>query len=195
MDDGSCLSSGAKGAGNVPFGSDETLKADSLIKQHMIWAAGAGLIPIPAADIVAITAVQLKLLAQLAKLYGAPFRKEAAKAILGALFAGTFTGAIVAGTRSVLKLIPIMGHSAGACALSIYAAATTYAVGQVFVHHFRTGGTFLDFDPGKVKARFRQLYEKALEQLRLEAISPSKGAEDAGAAKRPDRRVGQEQHP
>ena len=40
------------------------------------------------------------------------------------------------------------------------AGASTYAVGQVFIQHFESGGTFLDFDPDKVKAYFAEQVEK-----------------------------------
>lgn len=157
------------------------IKADTQIKNHMIWAAGAGLIPIPIVDVAAITAVQLKLLAQISSLYGVPFKKELGKSIVGALVGSTSSSAIATGTRSLIKAIPIVGHTAGACALSIYAAATTYAVGHVFVHHFRTGGTLLDFNPETVRARFGELYQKAVERLRGESRRYSGTTDDDGA--------------
>ena len=38
--------------------------------------------------------------------------------------------------------------------------ATTYAVGKVFIEHFESGGTFLDFDPEKMRDHFQELYEE-----------------------------------
>jgi hypothetical protein len=42
-----------------------------------------------------------------------------------------------------------------------FGAAATYAVGQVFIQHFESGGTFLDFDPDKVREHFRQEFDRA----------------------------------
>jgi len=44
--------------------------------------------------------------------------------------------------------------------LPAVAGASTYAVGQVFIQHFESGGTFLDFDPEKVKGYFAEQFEK-----------------------------------
>jgi len=35
--------------------------------------------------------------------------------------------------------------------MPIVAGAATYAIGKVFVRHFASGGTFLTFNPEKVK--------------------------------------------
>jgi hypothetical protein len=42
-----------------------------------------------------------------------------------------------------------------------FASASTYAVGRVFIQHFESGGTFLDFDPDKVRAHFEAEFKKA----------------------------------
>ena len=42
---------------------------DDIIKRHVYWAIGAGLIPIPAADIAAVTAIQLDMLKQVCSFY------------------------------------------------------------------------------------------------------------------------------
>ncbi len=41
-----------------------------------------------------------------------------------------------------------------------FAAASTYAVGKIFVQHFESGGTVLSFNPDKV----RDYYEAELKQ-------------------------------
>jgi hypothetical protein len=40
------------------------------------------------------------------------------------------------------------------------AASFTYAVGKVFLQHFAFGGTFLDFDPKKVREHFARQFEE-----------------------------------
>ncbi|MDE2463441.1 MAG: GTPase, partial [Alphaproteobacteria bacterium] len=46
-----------------------------------------------------------------------------------------------------------------AVTLPSLAAASTYALGKVFIQHFESGGTFLDMDPDKVSAYFKEQYE------------------------------------
>jgi len=38
-------------------------------------------------------------------------------------------------------------------------AASTWATGKVFIRHFESGGTFLDFDPGKARAYYAEQFE------------------------------------
>jgi len=61
---------------------------------------------------------------------------------------------------SALKAVPIVGALAGAPAMAAFTAAYTWAVGNVFVQHFESGGTFLDFDPEKVRDHFRASFDQ-----------------------------------
>ena len=40
--------------------------ADKIVRSHVIWSMGAGLIPVPLFDLAAVTAIQIDLLKQLA---------------------------------------------------------------------------------------------------------------------------------
>src|SRR5262249_28279910 len=52
-------------------GSARREGADTLIRHHVLLSSGAGLIPIPLADVAAVTAVQVRMLEELTQLYGA----------------------------------------------------------------------------------------------------------------------------
>ena len=51
--------------------------------------------------------------------------------------------------------------SESALSRAAIAAASTYAVGLVFLQHFESGGTFLSFQPGQVREHFRKIFEGA----------------------------------
>jgi uncharacterized protein (DUF697 family) len=57
-------------------------------------------------------------------------------------------------------LIPVVGQTAGGMTMLATGGACTYALGKVFVQHFESGGTFLDFDPEKVKAYFAEKFKE-----------------------------------
>jgi uncharacterized protein (DUF697 family) len=63
-------------------------------------------------------------------------------------------------TTSLLKSIPLIGSLSGLVAVPALAAAFTYAVGKIFLQHFASGGTFLDFDPQKVREYFARQFEE-----------------------------------
>jgi uncharacterized protein (DUF697 family) len=133
---------------------------DPIIRKWTYAAAGAGLIPIPIADIAAIAAVQLKMVADLSAHYGVPFYRNQGKAAIGALTGTYISRQMSPLVGSALKAVPVVGQFGGALAMGLSAGASTYAVGRVFDTHFASGGTMLDFDASKVKSVFTREYEK-----------------------------------
>jgi uncharacterized protein (DUF697 family) len=131
------------------------LAAMQIVKRHSMYSAGAGLLPVPWLDLAAVTGIQVKMLNDLAKLYAVPFSEERGKSLVSALIGGivpTKMGYGAAG--SFIKGIPGIGGILGIFVVPGFAAASTWAVGKVFIQHFASGGTFLDFDPDKVRDHF-----------------------------------------
>ena len=64
------------------------------------------------------------------------------------------------GAGSVIKLIPGIGSFIGGATVSVFAGASTYALGEVFKKHFSTGGTILDFDPDRLRKYYKEKFEK-----------------------------------
>jgi uncharacterized protein (DUF697 family) len=136
--------------------SDKEMLANELVKKYSLYSAGAGLIPVPVLDWAAISGVQMKMLADLGALYGVPFEADRVKPIVSALiggYASTKLGYGIGG--GLIKSIPLIGQTIGMLAVPGFAYGLTYAVGKVFITHFASGGTFLDFDPDKVRAYFK----------------------------------------
>ncbi len=139
--------------------SNREEKANSIIKNHMIWSMGAGLIPVPIADIFAVSAIQLDMIRQLAKVYEIDFQHTQGKAYITAL---TGTGIARLGARAI-KFIPGIGSIMGGVTMAALSGASSYAIGEVFKKHFETGGTFLDFDPQRLKKYYDEKFEKGKE--------------------------------
>lgn len=138
---------------------DTTADADDIIRNHCYAAAGVGLIPIPWVDFIGLTAIQIRMLQLLSESYKIEFSEDKGKAIIGALVSGFLPVAIAAPVASFIKAIPLIGQTTGAITMSILGGATTYAIGRVFNQHFASGGTFLDLDPAKVRAYFKEQFE------------------------------------
>lgn len=132
-------------------------QADTIIRNSVVFASGAGLIPIPIADFMAVTAVQLEMIRRLSKLYNVDFRETEGKAAIMAL---TSSGLARLGGRMLAKMIPVVGSIVGGVAVSALSGATTYAVGEVFKRHFTKGGSFLDFDWASFKNFYNEKFEK-----------------------------------
>jgi len=150
-------------------------ETDRLIKNHTYGSMGIGLIPLPVVDFLALTGIQIRLLYKLSKFYGVDFSKERAKTIISSLI-GSFLPVATAGPiASMIKFIPIIGQTTGALTMLATSGACTYALGHVFVQHFESGGTFLDFEPEKVKAYFTEQF-KAGQKFAAEKTSSQKTA-------------------
>lgn len=135
-------------------------QADNIIRNSVVFASGAGLIPVPIADFMAVTAVQLEMIRRLCKVYKVDFKETEGKAALLAL---TSSGIARLSGRMIAKMIPVVGSIVGGVAVSALSGASTYAVGEVFKRHFNNGGTFLDFDWASFKNYYNEKFEKGKE--------------------------------
>ncbi|RME96181.1 MAG: DUF697 domain-containing protein [Bacteroidetes bacterium] len=132
--------------------------ADTVIRNHVIWSMGASfLIPIPVADVFAVSALQLDMIRQLARVYDIDFAETQGKAIITSLTSSTLARA---GARSLIKLVPGLGTVIGGVTVSIFNGASTYALGEVFKRHFDSGGTILDFDTERLRKVYKEKFEK-----------------------------------
>jgi uncharacterized protein (DUF697 family) len=131
-------------------------QAEAIIRSHVLWAMGGGLIPIPLVDFAVVTAIQLEMLQQLAQLYGVNYSRSTGKTFVSAL-----TGTTIASLgASFLKAIPGIGSIIGGTSMAIASGASTYAVGQVAINHFSNGGSLSNF----VEEQVKSVYDSAFEQ-------------------------------
>lgn len=136
-------------------------KAFQIVHRYAFGTSALGLLPAPGLDLVLVGAAQLKMISELAKVYGVPFRKGRVETVIAVLTGALVTGPINGLTASVLKLFPILGDFTGLIAGAISSSALTYALGVVFVQHFEAGGNVLNFDPAEMRAFFQKTYGAA----------------------------------
>lgn len=136
--------------------------AKGVIRRSTYWALGIGLVPLPLVDLVALTAVQVKMLKEISDIYEVKFFEDKAKTIVGVLIAGLGGLSLTAMVaRSLFRVVPVVGGLVAAVSLPVVAGAITTAVGNVFIMHFEAGGTLLDFDAKKMREYFRKEFDKA----------------------------------
>ncbi len=144
-------------------------QAKKIINEHVLWSMGGGLIPIPLADLAAVTALQMGMLEQLSELYGVKQTGTFAKTFVSGL-TGT---AIARFGASLLKVIPGIGTAVGGLAMVITSGASTYALGHVAMTHFANGGTLNNIDMDAAK----KAYDKAFEEGKDVAAKMKKKAD------------------
>ncbi|HFA49059.1 MAG TPA: DUF697 domain-containing protein [Bacteroidetes bacterium] len=160
--------------------------AETIIRNHILFSMGAGVIPVPIVDIFAVSAAQLDMIRQLCKVYDVDFAETQGKAIVSSLTTATLARI---GAGSLAKMIPVIGSIIGGVTNAAMAGASTYALGQVFKIHFETGGTILDFDVSRLKKLYKEQFEKGKkvaeemrQQQKAKRDAAEKAAEEAKAA-------------
>jgi uncharacterized protein (DUF697 family) len=141
-------------------GEERLHEAQRLVRRASAWGFGAGCIPLPLIDLATVTGVQLKMISNLSKLYGIPFRDHTAKNVVAGLMGSILPQTLAAGSvGSLLKAVPLVGGALGLLSMPGFSSAATYAIGQVFIKHMESGGTLLDFNVEKMREHFIDEFE------------------------------------
>src|ERR1041384_999517 len=120
--------------------SEKDMRAEEVIKRYATYSAAAGLIPIPTLDIAAITGVQIKMLADLAKVYDVQFENDRVRPIVASLVSGYLASKIGYGIGgSLLKSVPVFGQVFGVLSVPAFGAGLTWAGGRIFMQPFASG--------------------------------------------------------
>ena len=162
--------------------------SEDIVKDYALWAGGFGLVPFPIIDVAAITATQVRMVSELNKhyrrcypdRYDHKFSRERLRAIIASLIGGSVPVAAGTSVSSMLKGIPLIGQVIGLVTTPVFAWASTKAVGRVFIDHFDSGGTLLDFDPERMRHYYYRQFEAAKRGGR-----DRDGREEAGSAPPP----------
>jgi uncharacterized protein (DUF697 family) len=118
-----------------------------LVDRLALWSGAAGLIPVPLVDLAAVGGVQLYMLRRLSEIYGVPFSDNRGKSILASLAGAVIPYSTATTTAGIIKFFPIFGTAIGQLTMAAVSAPATWVIGKVFIQHFASGGTLLDFNP------------------------------------------------
>jgi uncharacterized protein (DUF697 family) len=119
-----------------PLAARRRVLARRIVDRHKNYAAVGGLVPLPAANIASVTAMNLRMVKQLSELYGVPFQRDRTRSLIIALIAGAVpTGAGLAASSTLMWIIP-GGLVWGLGAAALTAGALTRGIGLVFIDSF-----------------------------------------------------------
>jgi GTP-binding protein Era len=137
------LDDGGKGLLFAKHLRNRALACEAIIQSAARRAAMAGALPVPGADITAVTAVQVKLIADIAAVHGEKIGKDLTLFIIGEALAGGSKGFIRWGVEALKAAGWIPGGQLAAIATSALGAsvagATTYGVGHAAVAYLQKG--------------------------------------------------------
>ena len=170
----SALSAGSSAGIAARLGADPGLRdlyrhqADATIVGHALAAAGLGALPL--VDLMAVPALQARLLRQLGGLYGQSWDRRSIGEFLGLLGAGIGVayGARTAG-RGLVKLVPVWGQTLGAVWGASSAGATTFALGKAAAYWFANRRRGIDTDAEALRREFSEAFARGTRLVRLAA--------------------------
>jgi len=116
-------------------------QANVIVERHTAYAAVGGIIPVPIANVASITAVIVRMVKLLSDLYGIPFERDRARAIVVGLMGGAMPTGLGAVTTSTLFYVVPGSGLIGLAVSSIAAVACTRSIGRIFVEHFESGSS------------------------------------------------------
>lgn len=155
--------------------NERALVAESVIRKYVAFAVGGAAIPVPLADLAVITGVQLRMIQQLSKVYGKTFSEGPVRASILSLTGGTLSLVLGGVASSLIKVVPFVGTALGELGLPILAGSSTYAVGQVYLHHFERGGEAGDLKAADFAGAYKEHFSKG--KAVAEETTPAEEAE------------------
>ena len=121
-------------------------QAEEVISRHM-WAAGgaAGINPVPLLDIAGGSAITVKMVLDLARIYKQPIDadmvvkmlEQLGKNLIAMVGVTAATPALAAGVGTLLKTVPGIGTIAGGLLQGLVQAVVTRWIGNVFMKYFQ----------------------------------------------------------
>jgi uncharacterized protein (DUF697 family) len=137
------------------------LYADRTVHQWCQWATMAGFVPIPAVDLLSISAVQAKMVHRLCQIYDKRFERDAISSIISGLVGGSLTGLVSAGLAfTLIKNIPVVGTTMSTLTLPAVAFGATHALGAVLIQHFENDLEISELSVKEVEQYFLDQFEK-----------------------------------
>jgi uncharacterized protein (DUF697 family) len=119
-------------------------QALAIVERHATYSAAGGFIPVPIVNVAGVTAIILRMVRTLSKLYGVPFERDRARTVVVALAGGTMPTGFAAVTTSTLYYVVPGAVLLGLAVSAVTATACTRKIGRIFVEHFERGETLDD---------------------------------------------------
>ena len=106
-------------------------QARAIVERHATYSAVGGILPLPIASVAGITTIIIRMVKMLSSLYGVPFERDRARAIVAGLVGGATPTGFAAVTTSTLFYVVPSGLLLSTVVSAISAVACTRSIGRV----------------------------------------------------------------
>jgi uncharacterized protein (DUF697 family) len=130
----------------VEFNSRRRLsQAHAIVERHATYSAAGGIIPLPIANAASVMAIIVRMVKMLSNLYGVPFERDRARAVVVGMAGAATPAGLAAVTSSTLYYLVPASAIIGLAVSSVAAVACTRSIGRTFVEHFESEATSNDY--------------------------------------------------
>jgi uncharacterized protein (DUF697 family) len=127
-----------------PAAALQRRRATAIVERYANYSAIGGAVPVPLANAAAITALLVRMVKSLSKLYGVPFERNRTRSVVIALMGGALpTGFATIATSTITLFVPGL-NVLGLAVSSVTSGAYARSIGQLFIEHFENGAA-VDF--------------------------------------------------
>jgi uncharacterized protein (DUF697 family) len=134
-------------------------RAEEIVKNRSLVAAGIGLVPLPAFNLISATVIQVSMVQSITRLYNIEVKKSWIKNVIASVLGGAAAIGLSGAATRGLGAVPVLGTSLAVLSAPAMNGLTTYAVGYMFIRYFESPEGFL-------KANVRALGEWFAEGFR-----------------------------
>jgi uncharacterized protein (DUF697 family) len=128
--------------GSPPAKLDVTRRrtiANAIVERHATYAVGGGIIPLPIANVAGVTAINIRMVSMLSRLYDVPFERDRTRAMVVGLAGGAMPMGLATVAASTLSYLTPASALIALAVSSLTAATCTRNIGRTFVEHFESG--------------------------------------------------------
>lgn len=120
--------------------------ADAIIKLHARLATAAALVPVTGLDVALVTAVQIRMVKEIAAAYDVPFEEDIVKVGVSSIIGATIARLVAYGARETFNAFSQFGNLADNLTNAAISGFFTAATGEIYSMHFESGGTLASLD-------------------------------------------------
>jgi uncharacterized protein (DUF697 family) len=140
-------------------------RAEELVKNRALLAAGIGMVPLPFFNLVSATAIQVSMVQSITRLYNIEVKKSWIKNVIASALGG-LGATVLSGTAATsLGAAPLVGASLAALSAPAMNGLTTYAIGYMFIRYYESPEGFFKANAGALREWFQEGFKNGREKL------------------------------
>ena len=128
----------------IPAQAERSERANYIIGRYALFGTAAGLLPHAAVNVAALTAVQTKMIQEIAKIYHVEYTESTVRLAVQNVITSLASRIVVGGVSRLIKSFGPLKYLLGGMSSAALSGALTAEVGQIYKQHFQGGGTLAD---------------------------------------------------